>query len=111
LVVGVLISIWPVAQDVSFRNALTTGDATKIVEAANGFPGNTYYFNYAGDVLLQNKLEDQALEMARKSIALNPRDFNGWRLLIANPKLEATERENAIFEMKKLDPFNTTIGK
>jgi O-antigen ligase len=111
LIVGVLVSIWPVAQDVSFRSALQSGDAVKIVEAANGFPGNTYYFNYAGDVLLQNKLDDQALELARKSIEMNPRDFNGWKLLISNPKLDEVEREKAIAEMKKLDPFNNTLGQ
>ncbi len=111
LVAGVLVSIWPVAQDVSFRTALQSGDATKIVAAADAYPGNTYYFNYAGDVLLRNKLEDQALELARKSIEMNPRDFNGWKLLISNPKLDTPERENAIAEMKKLDPFNNTLGQ
>lgn len=111
LIVGILVSIWPVAQDVSFRSALQSGDAVKIVSAADGFPGNTYYFNYAGDVLLQNKLDDQALELARKSIEMNPRDFNGWKLLISNPKLDEAEREKAMAEMKKLDPFNNNLGQ
>ncbi len=111
LVAGVLISIWPVVQDVSFRTALQSGDATKIVAAVDRYPGNTYYFNYAGDVLLRNKLEDQALELARKSIEMNPRDFNGWKLLTSNPKLDDVESEKAIAEMKKQDPFNNTLGQ
>ncbi len=111
LVIGVLISIWPLAQDVSFRTALQSGDATKIVAAADAYPGSTYYFNYAGDILLRNKLEDQALELARKSIEMNPRDFNGWKLLISNPKLDEVELEKAIAEMKRLDPFNNTLGQ
>jgi O-antigen ligase len=111
LVIGVLISIWPLVQDVSFRTALQSGDATKIVAAADAYPGSTYYFNYAGDVLLRNKLEDQALELARKSIEMNPRDFNGWKLLISNPKLDEVELEKAIAEMKRLDPFNNTLGQ
>ncbi len=111
LVLGVLVSIWPVAKDVSFRSALSGGDATRFVEVANRFPRNTYYFNYASDVLLKNKLEDQALDMTRESIALNPRDFNAWKLLIANPKLDEAERQKSILEMKKLDPFNNTLGE
>ncbi len=111
LVVGVSISIWPVVQDVSFRSALQSGNATKIISVVNQHPGNTYFFNYAGDVLLRNKLEDQALELARKSIEMNPRDFNGWKLLTSNPKLDTAEREKAIAQMKKLDPFNNTLGQ
>jgi O-antigen ligase len=111
LVIGVLISIWPLVQDVSFRTALQSGDATRIVAAVNRYPGNTYFFNYAGDVLLRNNLGDQALELARKSIEMNPRDFNGWKLLISNPKLDEVELEKAIAEMKRLDPFNNTLGQ
>jgi O-antigen ligase len=111
LVLGVLVSIWPIAQNVSFRSALQSGDPTKIAKVANGFPGSSYYFIYTGSILLQYKLEDQALEMARKSIALNPRDFNGWKLLLANPKLDEAERQKALAEMKKLDPFNNTLGR
>lgn len=111
LTAGVLLSIWPIMQDVSFRSALQSGDSIRIISAVNQYPGNTYFYNFAGDVLLRNKLEDQALELARKSIEMNPRDFNGWKLLTSNPKLNETEREKAFAEMKKLDPFNNTLGK
>ncbi len=110
LVVGVLLSIWPVARDASFRTSLQSGDATKIEESANGFPQSTYYYVYSAQILFDNKLEDKALDMARKAIALNPRDFNGWKALVANPNISAEEKASAIAEMKKLDPFNNTLG-
>lgn len=111
LIVGVLVSVWPMAQDIALRSALASADTTRILEAANRFPGNSHYFHYVGDVLLQNGLRVQAMEMAQKSIAYNPRDFNGWKLLIANPNLGEAERQKSILEMKKLDPFNNTLGE
>lgn len=111
LVVAAVPAYLPVAKDWNFKSALQSGDAEAIKSSALGYPASSYYSNYAGDVLQQNKLEDQALELARKSIEVNPRDFNGWKLLISNPKLDEAEREKAIAEMKKLDPFNNTLGK
>jgi hypothetical protein len=50
------------------------------------------------------------LEMARKALAANPRDFGAWKILVANPKLSDSERASAIAKMKELDPFNNTLG-
>ncbi len=111
LVVAAVPAYLPVAKDWNFKSALQSGDAEAIMSSALGYPASSYYLNYAGDVLQQNKLEDQALEMARKSIEINPRDFNGWKLLISNPTLNESDRQKAIAEMKKLDPFNNTLGQ
>jgi predicted Zn-dependent protease len=82
-----------------------------LIAAANNFPLNTYYLNYAGSIFLSNKLEKQALELARKSIEVNPRDFNAWNLLTSNPLLGEEERTKSFLAMKKLDPLNKTLGK
>ena len=111
IVVASVPAYLPVAKDWNFKSALQSGDAEAIKSSALGYPASAYYLNYAGDVLQQNKLDDQALEMARKSIAINPRDFNGWKLLISNATLNESERQRAVAEMKKLDPFNNTLGQ
>lgn len=110
LVMGFVVSIWPVTQDISFRDALESGDALKIESATDKFPRTGYYYIYAAQILQENKLEDKALEMAKKAIEVNPRDFNAWKLLAANPKISESERATAIAKMKELDPFNNTLG-
>lgn len=111
LVLGFVVSVWPIAQDMNFRKALESGDGAKIELAAKKFPGNNYYYVYSSQLLLENKVEDKALDLARLAIETNPRDFNGWKMLVANPKLSEEERASAVAKMKELDPYNNTLDK
>ena len=110
LVIGFVVSVWPLAEDISFRKALESGDGAKIEVAAKEFPRNNYYYIYSAQILQENKFADKALDLARTAIAANPRDFNAWKMLIANPNLSESEKAAAIAKMKELDPFNNTLG-
>jgi O-antigen ligase len=111
LVVGFVVSVWPLAQDISFRNALESGDGAKIELAAKEFPRNNYYYIYSAQILQENKIADKALDLARLAIAANPRDFNAWKMVVANPNVSESERASAVAKMKELDPFNNTLDK
>ncbi len=111
LVLGFALSIWPVAKDVSFRSALQSGDPAKIESAAENFPQITYYYIYGAQIFLDNKLEDKALEMAKKAIEINELDFNAYKALVANPKVSEADKQAALAKMKELDPFNNTLGQ
>ncbi len=111
LVVGFALAVWPVAKDVSFRSALQSGDPAKIEGAASSFPEITYYYIYGAQIFLDNKLEDKALDMAKKAIEINDQDFNAYKALVANPKASEADKEAALVKMKELDPFNNTLGK
>ena len=111
IVFGFAMSVWPMAQDMSFRKALESSDGAKIEIAAQEFPRVNYYLVYSAQIFNENKVEDKAMKMARLAIAQNPRDFNGWKMLLANTQLSESERANAIASMKELDPFNNTLDK
>jgi O-antigen ligase len=110
LVMGFVVSIFPVLKDISFRSALSSGDRTRIESVAKTFPQDSYTFIFASGVLLENSFEIEALELARRATEVNPRDFNAWKMLILNPKVGETEKATAIAKMKELDPFNNTLG-
>ena len=109
LIIGFAVSAGPMIQDVTFRSALESLDGLKIKSAALQWPANTYYMDYAADILLQNKLNDLALELSRESVAKNPRNFNGWKLLFSNPSATPAELDQALAKMRELDPFNNTL--
>ena len=111
LVIGIVVSIWPVIQDVSFRAALESGDGIQVERVTDKFPRSGYYYIYAGQIFQENNLEEKALKMARLAIEVNPRDFIAWELLAANSKISQEERDAAIAKMRELDPFNNTLGK
>ena len=109
LVIGFIVSLWPLAQDISFRSALESSDGAKIEAAAKQFPRNNYYYINSAQILQENKIEDKALDLTRLAIASNPRDFAAWKLLAANPKISESEKAAAIAKMRELDPFNKTL--
>ncbi len=110
LVIGFIVSLWPLAQDISFRSALESSDGAKIEAAAKQFPRNNYYYIYSAQILQENKIADKALDLTRLAIASNPRDFAAWKLLAANPKISESEKAAAIAKMRELDPFNNTFN-
>ena len=111
LVLGILVSIWPVKQDISFRDAVERGDGLQVEKVTGEFPRSGYYYVFAGEIFLENKWEEKALSMAKAAIQVNPRDFGAWKLMAANPKISQEERDAAIAKMKELDPFNNTLDK
>lgn len=110
-VIGFVVSVWPMSNDMNFRNALESGDALRIESASQQFPKNSYYMAFASQLFLENGLEDKSLELARLSIKSNPRYFNSWKLLVSNPKLSQSEKSTAIAKMRDLDPFNNTLDR
>jgi O-antigen ligase len=110
LLTGFLVSIWPVVADVSFRNALRTGDVKKIQSAVENFPQNVRYSVTAAELFLNESLYEESLKMARNVMKLNPLDYNGWRFLYLNPTTDSIEKDLAKAKMKELDPFNNTLG-
>ncbi len=42
---------------------------------------------------------------------INPRNFNAWKILVANPKISESEKAAAIAKIMELDPFNKTLGE
>jgi O-antigen ligase len=107
--VGMAVSIWPFAQDLNFRSALESGEVNRIEAAVKMFPRNNQYLTYSANILLQNKLEDKALEFAKRATSANPRDFNAWSILAKSSTLGEKEKRIALEKMKELDPFNQTI--
>jgi hypothetical protein len=111
LVIGIVVSVWPLAKDMAFRSALESSEVIQLEKAAMRFPENSYYYIYTAQIFLDNKVNDKALEMTRRAIEIAPRDFSAWKLLIANPTLSESEERSAIAKMKELDPFNNTVGE
>jgi hypothetical protein len=109
--IGVLLFIWPFTNDLSFKRAFRLGDVELIQAATLNFPPNPRYLVTSAEVFMDNALYDESLAVARRIIDLNPREFNGWRLIVMNPESSPAEKSIALQKMKELDPFNNTLGK
>ncbi len=111
LVVGGVIGYLPFNADATFRNAIETGDPNKIYAAATKWPTDAARLNYAAQIFDQNKLPDKAVELARESVKLNPRNFDGWNYLYNSPLVSGNEKREILDRLKALDPHNSDLKK
>lgn len=109
LILGLIISLPPFIADTQFRSTVLKGDITKIESALQRWPQNVSNMNFASDLFRKGGFPDQALNMARKAVALNPRNFEAWQQIFLSQNAPEAERNAALIKMREMDPFNSTL--
>jgi hypothetical protein len=107
--VGATISIWPLASDVNYINALKTGNVTKIQEIAYARPLTSQKFFDVANILLENKFEKESLQVIRDSVKTFPNTFELWKIMSIQPGATSAEIAEANRQMKRLDPLNPEL--
>ena len=112
IVIGALIAVPPMAADTKWRSALKSQNVQQ-VEAAlvPSYLNPSDSARLAQAVLLfeNSKLFDQAYTTAKQGIAFNPNYFDAWRVMYAISKSTASEKAEALKNMKRLDPLNPDV--
>ena len=106
---GAVISIWPLASDVNYVNALKSGDALRIQASPHARPLQAQKFFDVANILLENKLEKESLNTIRDGVKTFPNTFELWKILSIEPTATSAEVSEANHQMKRLDPLNPTL--
>ena len=109
LIIGLIISLPPFIADAQFRSTVLKGEITKIESALQRWPQNVSNMNFASDLFRKGGFPDQALNMARKAVAINPRNFEAWQQIFLSQNAPEAERKEALIKMREMDPFNSTL--
>jgi len=91
--------------------SLNTGDGILAVKIALSYPESTLRYQRIGNALLESNLGEQALEVGRAAVEFNPNSISAWGLILANSTAPIQERQKALKELLRLDPFNPEIRK
>ncbi len=113
-VVGLILSVPPLSADMKWRTAQVSQDVAKVeasLQSSYLNPHNTYRFINVVGVFESNGLYELAHKYALLSVEYNPESFESWRNLSLLKLTTQTEKDIALQNMKRLDPFNQTIGK
>ncbi len=89
--------------------SLNSGDADLAVRSATMYPESVVRYQRIGVELTKSGLSDQALIVARAAVQFNPNAFSSWALLLANEKSTMIEKEKALSELNRLDPYNKLL--
>lgn len=106
---AIVILVPPVKSDLSLRKAYGSNSAEVLISVANGWPGDTFKSANIASILLNNRLNAQALEVTKKGLLSNPRSFDLWNFTYSNPVASFEERKEALAKMKALDPRNVNV--
>jgi hypothetical protein len=109
LIVGVLVGIPPYLASAEFKSALESGNATVVQEAAYIWPVEPARMIRVAIALNENKLEDQALQVAVDATERFPDTYDVWVALDSMNKASEEQRAQALSQLKRLDPLNPTL--
>jgi O-antigen ligase len=109
LLVGVLVGMPPYLASAKYKGALETGNATVIQQAAYIWPMDPIRMIQVADALNENKFEDQALKVAIDGVEKFPDNYGVWATLNSMTKATDMQKEQALMQMKRLDPLNPNL--
>lgn len=106
LIVSLLVAA-PMAlfQDIKFAGAIKTSNGNALINLARTFPFDTYRANYTAKALEDGEYWYWAIEVAKKSVSTNPKNKDGWILILYSKLSTSLEKQQARGEILKLDPF------
>ncbi len=113
-VVGLILSVPPLSADMKWRTAQVSQDVAKVeatLQSSYLNPQNTYRFINIVGVFESNGLYELAHKYALLSVEYNPESFESWRNLSLLKLATQAEKDMALQNMKRLDPYNQTIGE
>lgn len=114
LALGLMIAIPPVSSDMKWWDALQTRSLAQIENSLTPSyfnPSNSQKYVQAVDLFKNNNLPDLALKYSRAAVKFNPEDFTSWYQLYLLSNSTVAEKEEAVKNMKRLDPLNPDVTK
>jgi prolipoprotein diacylglyceryltransferase len=112
VVIGALIAVPPMSADMKWKSALASQNVQKVEEALTPTylaPRDSARMAQAVILFENSKLYDQAYKYALEGVAFNPDYFDAWRVLYGISKATQQDKENALANMKRLDPKNPDV--
>lgn len=111
LFISVLITYPYFNVDKMQQDSAELGNVQLAMKSATSFPEATIRYSRIGNALLDSNLPAQALEVARFAVEFNPNAPSAWGLILVNNLATKDERELALIQLKRLDPYNPDLSK
>jgi hypothetical protein len=112
VVVGALIAVPPMSADMKWRSALKAQNVQQVEAALTPSylaPRDSARMAQAVLLLENSKLPDLAYKYAKEAIVFNPNYFDAWRVLYSISKATDADKDEAVKNMKRLDPKNPDV--
>jgi len=112
VVIGALIAVPPMSADMKYKSALKSQSLQQVEAALTPSylaPRDSSRLAQAVLLLENSKLPDLAYKYAKEGVAFSPDYFDAWRVLYSISKSTSEDKEQALANMKRLDPNNPDV--
>lgn len=107
--VGFALFLPPYLSANKYYEALKSQDANKIISATYLFPADRSKYFYTTQILLENKMEGEAIKVLENASLKFSDSFDLWKQWSQIPGATSAQVAKAKSEMKRLDPFNPEL--
>jgi O-antigen ligase len=104
--IGGLIALPPLAADVNWRSALSSGSQEKLESAVVQFPTTPSRLTEGVQIFAQNNLPEVARKYAKILVEKYPNNFNSWGAYAQLTDLTQEEKSLILENLQRLDPLN-----
>jgi len=108
--IGLSVSLPPYLAANEYYKVLQSGDVKLLLQGTYLKPYDKNRFIYTSQILADNKLDKQAIEIILDATKIYPDSIELWQRLSGNPIATSGQIAKAKSEMKRLDPFNPSLG-
>ena len=109
IVAGMILAAPPISADMAWYKATSSANFLEVEKALTPSylrPLDSARLVNAVSIMENSQLFDQSLQYALKAVEFNPENFDSWYALYAVKNSSAEQKELALKNMKRLDPFN-----
>jgi hypothetical protein len=109
LVIGLVVSLPPLVSSSKEKSGMAASQLEKILSAERNWPRDASRSNQIAVILVSNKLEKDAVRIAKSTVSQFPKNYDAWKVLSEIPSSTDADKSLAKSQMKMLDPFNTNL--
>lgn len=108
-IIGIVLSILPVKNSIDYASSLRSGDVDRLMSNALSHPIQAERIFDIAMLFNANNLESNSLVLLRKAVIVYPDKFEIWQALSAMTNATPSEKNQALIQMKRLDPHNPDL--
>lgn len=105
------LAVVPVQADANYKRATMTGDLEKLRVAVGAIGATAFHKELVLDSALQSNLTDAAQGYAYEILMDYPRNFFAWKVIAMTSPQGSIQQNQALENLRNLDPFNPEIPK
>jgi O-antigen ligase len=109
LVIGLILGIIPIKNDVAFKSALDSRQIELVLASGYQEPQSPQRMLQVASLFKQNSLFELSSQVARDATIKFPRSYENWEILSTLEGVSDLEKLNALKKMRELDPLNPNL--